>query len=79
MDKKLDKKLDKLAMKVDMKTSHGSAREEREACAREEQDQVQAGARPGPTGRHAGSSGSRPGRSASTPDAPGPNRPLRLC
>ncbi|KAK1670432.1 hypothetical protein QYE76_058591 [Lolium multiflorum] len=31
-----------------MKTSHGRAREEREACAREE-DEVQAGSRPGPT------------------------------
>jgi hypothetical protein len=51
LDKKLDVKLDmELAMKLDMKTSHGSAREEREACAREE-DQVQAGARTGPTGR----------------------------
>ncbi|KAK1692324.1 hypothetical protein QYE76_009021 [Lolium multiflorum] len=35
LDKKLDVKLDmELAMKLDMKTSHGSVREEREACAR---------------------------------------------
>ncbi|KAK1662203.1 hypothetical protein QYE76_050362 [Lolium multiflorum] len=32
-EEQLDKKQD---MKLDMKTSHGSAREEREACAREE-------------------------------------------
>ncbi|KAK1663459.1 hypothetical protein QYE76_051618 [Lolium multiflorum] len=60
-EEQLDKKLDmELAMKLDMKTSHESAREEREACAREE-DKVQAGARPGLTGRHAGASGPRPG------------------
>ncbi|KAK1611764.1 hypothetical protein QYE76_035437 [Lolium multiflorum] len=47
LDKKLDVKLDmELAMKLDMKTSHGSAREEREACARGEEE-VQAGAMPG--------------------------------
>ena len=45
LDKKLDMELDmkldmELAMKLDMKTSHGSAREEREACAREEEDAV---------------------------------------
>ena len=33
LDKKLDMELD---MELDMKTSHGRAREEREACAREE-------------------------------------------
>ncbi|KAK1608403.1 hypothetical protein QYE76_032076 [Lolium multiflorum] len=77
-EEQLDKKLDKLAMKLDMKTSHGSAREEREACAREE-DQVQVGARPGPTGLHAGSSGYRPGQPDSTPEQPGANRLLRLC
>ena len=61
LDKKLDVKLDmELAMKLDMKTSYGSAREEREACAREE-DEVQAGARPGLTGRHTGAPGPRPG------------------
>ncbi|KAK1693008.1 hypothetical protein QYE76_009705 [Lolium multiflorum] len=36
-EEQLDKKLDvKLDMELDMKTSHGCAREEREACAREE-------------------------------------------
>jgi hypothetical protein len=63
LDVKLDMELD---MKLDMKTSHGRAREEREACAREEEEAVQAGARPGPTGRHAG----RPGHS---PDPTGPH------
>ncbi|KAK1611765.1 hypothetical protein QYE76_035438 [Lolium multiflorum] len=39
LDKKLDVKLDmELAMKLDKKTSHGSAREEREACARGEEE-----------------------------------------
>ena len=56
LDVKLDMELD---MKLDMKTSHGRAREEREACAREEE--VQPGARPGLTGRHAGAPGPRPG------------------
>ena len=61
LDKKLDVKLDmELAKKLDMKISHGSAREEREACAREEAE-IQAGARSGPTGRHAGRLGPRPG------------------
>ncbi|KAK1628253.1 hypothetical protein QYE76_002568 [Lolium multiflorum] len=49
----------KLDMELDMKTSHGGAREEREECARGE-DEVQAGARSGPTGRAAGPSGPRP-------------------
>ena len=63
-EEQLEKKLDmELAMKLDTKTSHGSAREEREACTREE-DQVQAGARPGLIGRHVGASGPRPGRPA---------------
>ncbi|KAK1605843.1 hypothetical protein QYE76_029516 [Lolium multiflorum] len=44
---------------LDMKISHGRAWEEREACAKEEE--VQDGARPDQTGRHAG--------------APGPTRP----
>ncbi|KAK1627611.1 hypothetical protein QYE76_001926 [Lolium multiflorum] len=44
-EEQLDKKLD---MELDMKISHGRAREEREACAKEEE--VQAGPRPGPTG-----------------------------
>ena len=88
-EEQLDKKLD---MELDMKTSHGRAREEREACAREE-DEVQAGARPGltghhagapghqpgPTGRHAGAPGRQPVRPASAPDPSGPNRTRRRC
>ncbi|KAK1608582.1 hypothetical protein QYE76_032255 [Lolium multiflorum] len=50
-EEQLDMELD---MKLDMKTSHGRAREEREARAREEEEVVQVGARPGLTGRHAG-------------------------
>ncbi|KAK1692156.1 hypothetical protein QYE76_008853 [Lolium multiflorum] len=53
LDVKLDMELD---MKLDQKTSQGRTREEREACAWEEDD-VQAGATPGLTGRQAG----RPG------------------
>ncbi|KAK1650353.1 hypothetical protein QYE76_068158 [Lolium multiflorum] len=49
-EEQLDVKLD---MELDMKTFHGRTREEREACARKE-DQVQVGAQPGQTGRHAG-------------------------
>ena len=56
LDKKLDIELDK---ELDMKIFHGRAREEREACARDEE--VQPGARPGPTGRHAGAPGRQPG------------------
>ncbi|KAK1608473.1 hypothetical protein QYE76_032146 [Lolium multiflorum] len=49
-EEQLDKKLDvKLDMELDVKTSHGRAREEREACARG--GVLQAGPRPGPTGR----------------------------
>ncbi|KAK1630455.1 hypothetical protein QYE76_004770 [Lolium multiflorum] len=48
-EEQLDKKMDvKLDMELDMKTSHGSAREEREACARG--GDVQAGAQPGQSG-----------------------------
>jgi hypothetical protein len=78
-EEQLDKKLDvKRAMKLDMKTSHGSAREEREACAREE-DQVQAGARSGLTGRHAGAPGPRPGQPGATSDQPGADRISHQC
>ena len=57
LDKKLDVKLDmELAKKLDMKTSHGSAREEREACAKEEEVQA----------------GSTPDRPAATPAGPVP-------
>jgi hypothetical protein len=56
LDKKLNMELD---MELDMKISHGRAREEREACAKEEE--VQAGAQPGQTGRHVGAPDPRPG------------------
>ena len=46
---------EQLDMVLDVKTFHGRAREEREACAKEEE--VQAGAQPGQTGRHAGAPG----------------------
>jgi hypothetical protein len=49
---------------LDMKIPHGRAREEREACAREE-DEVQAGATSGATGRHAGRPGPTPGPTGS--------------
>ncbi|KAK1649082.1 hypothetical protein QYE76_066887 [Lolium multiflorum] len=57
LDVKMDVELDK---ELDMKISHGRAREEREACARGE-DEVQAGPAPGQTGRLAGAPGLRPG------------------
>ncbi|KAK1682687.1 hypothetical protein QYE76_043535 [Lolium multiflorum] len=41
-EEQLDKKMDVKDMELDMKTSHGRAREEREECAREEEE-VQAG------------------------------------
>ncbi|KAK1603180.1 hypothetical protein QYE76_016550 [Lolium multiflorum] len=50
LDMKTDVKMAvKLDMELDMKISHGRAREEREACARGE-DEVQAGPEPGQTG-----------------------------
>ena len=62
LDMKTDVKMDlKLDMELDMKISHGRAREEREACARGEED-VQAGPAPGPTGRQTGQPGHWPGR-----------------
>ncbi|KAK1664842.1 hypothetical protein QYE76_053001 [Lolium multiflorum] len=52
LDMKTDVKMDvKLDMELDMKISHGRAREEREACAGDEE--VQAGPSPGQTGLHA--------------------------
>ncbi|KAK1648935.1 hypothetical protein QYE76_066740 [Lolium multiflorum] len=64
-EEQLDQKMDvKLDIELDMKTSHGRAREEREACARGE-DVVQAGARSGPTGRAAGQPDPRPGPTGS--------------
>ncbi|KAK1602118.1 hypothetical protein QYE76_017161 [Lolium multiflorum] len=48
VEEQLDVKMDvKLDMELDMKISHGRAREEREACARGEEE-VQAGPEPGP-------------------------------
>ena len=62
LDMKTDVKMDvKLDMELDMKISHGRAREEREECARGEDD-VQDGARSGP-----GPTGSRVGRALSKP------------
>lgn len=59
-EEQLDQKMDvKLDMELDMKTSHGRAREEREACARG--GDVPAGARTGQTGRTAGPPGPRAG------------------
>jgi hypothetical protein len=60
LDVKMDVKLDK---ELDMKISHGRAREEREECARGEEE-VQAGPAPGQTGPHAGPPGPWPGRPA---------------
>ena len=58
-EEQLDKKLDvKLDMEPDEKTSHGRAREEREACARG--GDLQAGPRPGQTGRGTGPPGHQP-------------------
>jgi len=53
-EEQLDVKMDvKLDMELDMKISHGRAREEREECARGEEE-VQAGPASGQTGPHAG-------------------------
>ncbi|KAK1662261.1 hypothetical protein QYE76_050420 [Lolium multiflorum] len=63
-EEQLDVKMDvKLDMELDMKISHGRAREEREACARGEEE-VMAGPEPGQTGPHAGPPGPWPGRPA---------------
>ncbi|KAK1679591.1 hypothetical protein QYE76_040439 [Lolium multiflorum] len=61
-EEQLDVKMDvKLDMELDMKISHGRAREEREECARgEEEDQP--GPAPGQTGPHAGRPVTAPGR-----------------
>ena len=68
LDVKTDiKKAVKLDMELDMKISHGRAREEREECARGEEE-VQAGPEPGPTGPQTGEPGPWSGR-------PGDNRP----
>ncbi|KAK1682231.1 hypothetical protein QYE76_043079 [Lolium multiflorum] len=74
-EEQLDVKMDvKLDTDLDMKIFHGRAREEREACTREEEE-VQAGPASGQTGRHAGAPGHWPyptGRHAgSTPEPTG--------
>ncbi|KAK1601981.1 hypothetical protein QYE76_027086 [Lolium multiflorum] len=62
LDMKTDVKMAvKLDMELDMKISHGRAREEREACARGEEE-VQAGPEPGQTGPQTGQPGPWPGR-----------------
>ncbi|KAK1693403.1 hypothetical protein QYE76_010100 [Lolium multiflorum] len=77
-EEQLDKKLDvKLDMELDMKTSHGRAREEREACARGG-DAVQAGARPGQTGRAAGPAGPSPGPTGFHAGSASPNREIHF-
>ncbi|KAK1667263.1 hypothetical protein QYE76_055422 [Lolium multiflorum] len=64
LDMKTDVKMAvKLDMELDMKISHGRAREEREACARGEEE-VQAGPEPGQTGPQTGQPGPWPGRPA---------------
>ncbi|KAK1595907.1 hypothetical protein QYE76_018329 [Lolium multiflorum] len=64
LDMKTDVKMDvKLDMELDMKISHGRAREEREACARGEEE-VQAGPEPGQTGPQTGQPGPWPGQPA---------------
>ncbi|KAK1595952.1 hypothetical protein QYE76_059199 [Lolium multiflorum] len=64
LDMKTDVKMAvKLDMELDMKKSHGRAREEREACARGEEE-VQAGPEPGQTGPQTGQPGPWPGQPA---------------
>ncbi|KAK1606826.1 hypothetical protein QYE76_030499 [Lolium multiflorum] len=68
LDMKTDVKMAvKLDMELDMKISHGRAREEREACARGEEE-VQAGPEPGQTGPR------RPARFLSATVKPDDNR-----
>ncbi|KAK1683361.1 hypothetical protein QYE76_044209 [Lolium multiflorum] len=74
LDMKTDVKMAvKLDMELDMKISHGRAREEREACARGEEE-VQAGPEPGRTGQRPAGSGpvdrSQTGRQAEKPLGP---------
>ncbi|KAK1604954.1 hypothetical protein QYE76_028627 [Lolium multiflorum] len=84
LDMKTDVKMDvKLDMELDMKISHGRTREEREACARGEED-VQAGPAPGsqkgePRGPEVAHH--RPARPKAWPRRPvrrGPTAPSRL-
>ncbi|KAK1651451.1 hypothetical protein QYE76_069256 [Lolium multiflorum] len=77
-EEQLDKKMDvKLDMELDKKTSHGRAREEREACARG--GDVQTGAQPGQPAMTPGRLAPGPVGPGPTPDQPGPNRVPRLC
>jgi hypothetical protein len=55
---------EQLDMELVMKTSHGRAREEREACAKEGEE-VQTGATSGATGRHDGRFGPTSGHTGS--------------
>ncbi|KAK1686478.1 hypothetical protein QYE76_047326 [Lolium multiflorum] len=67
-EEQLDVKMDvKLDMELDMKISHGRAREEREACARGEEE-VQAGPEPGRPPRRAAARGRPPPEEALVPD-----------
>ena len=77
-EEQLDKKLDvKLDMEPDEKTSHGRAREEREACARG--GDVPASARTGQPAAPPGLPVPGPVRPAPTPDPSGFNRVSGLC
>ncbi|KAK1606246.1 hypothetical protein QYE76_029919 [Lolium multiflorum] len=83
LDMKTDVKMAvKLDMELDMKISHGRAREEREACARGEEE-VQAGPEPGQTGPDrparslARSTGRQPDVNRRKPLVPDGNRKLR--
>ncbi|KAK1685873.1 hypothetical protein QYE76_046721 [Lolium multiflorum] len=74
-DKKLDMELD---MELDMKTSHGSARKEKEACARGEKE-VQVGARPGRLATTPARLVPGPVQPGTRPAQPGANRIPSLC
>ena len=67
---------EQLDMVLDVKTSHGRAREEREACAKEGEGDVNTGATPGGTGRHAGWPGATPGAAGFHTGRSGPGRPV---
>lgn len=73
-EEQLDKELD---MELDMKISHGCAREEREACTKEEE--VQAGSTPGQPAATPAGPVPHPVQPDATPDEPGSNRLPRLC
>jgi hypothetical protein len=67
-----------LDMVVDVKTFHGHAREEREACVKEEEE-VHSDSTPGSTGRHANWPGARPRSAGCHTGSPGRHRPLHQC